>query len=254
MNEVSETEERLSKRLLGAIALAQLTERPVFALTAEPTPSSRFPALFAGKDTPLVATFDHPPTLRRAGFDLEHSGNSRIVRGDLRRGLVQGFKVLELWRDGVLIYAVEAGFQPGWGNPVTDGGVRVNPLALAEPVYLFAELTRQIYEQSTVKPGRIAYRVSFSRLVENGELAKLSEGPLEPIFFESGEPFVAPGPEMERTVIWEHPEVDSGAVAYRLLQEVYHWFGISDSGIPYTRRIKETTTVVDPEELIKAGT
>ena len=253
MNAVNATEDLMLKRLQGAIEQAQLTERPVFALTAEPAPSSRFPTLFAGKDNPLVRTFDHPRALRRAGFDLEHDGNSRIVRGELRRALIQGFHVLELWRDGTLIYAVDATVQPCWGNSASNGQLRVNPLALTEPVYLFAELSRLVYEQSTVKPESVTYRVFFYRLTLNGRHAKLSEGPLHPTETEKEPACEAPDSEMAIAVTWVGNNIDPAAVAYELLQEIYHWFGISDDGIPYTKRRSDGTTVIDSEELIKAG-
>src|SRR5260370_31240016 len=105
MNENIATEDVLVERLREAAGQAQLSERPAFALTAQSYPSARFPGLFASPETPLVKLIDSPPSLRRAGFDLE-TGESRIVRGELRRALVQGWRVLELWRDGVLIYAV----------------------------------------------------------------------------------------------------------------------------------------------------
>jgi hypothetical protein len=153
----------------------------------------------------------------------------------------------------MLIYAVDAMVQPCWGNPATDARLRVNPLALCEPVYLFAELSRLVYQQSTVGPQRIIYRAFFRRLAQNGALAKLSEGILHPTFFESGPTHTAPDSEMARVVDWEQPQVDSGALAYQLVQEIYHWFGISDDGIPYTRKRSDGVAVIDPEELVKAG-
>jgi len=48
-------------------------------------------------------------------------------------------------------------------------------------------------------------------------------------------------------------EIESGAVAYEIVQEVYHWFGISDDGMPYTRKSASGVTAIDREALIKAG-
>jgi len=256
MNESNVTvanEDLLSRRLQEALEQAQLTERSVFALTAEPSPSARLPTLFAGSDAALVKNFNNPPRLRHAGFDLEHGGTSRIVRGDLRRALVQGWKVLDLWRDGTLIYAVDAAVQPCWGNPAPGGGLRVNPLALSEPIYLFGELSRLVYEESTVKPKRVVYRVFFRRLIAEGIRARLSDGPLDPVFFESGSSHTAPDSEMEREVTWEQEGIEPAALAYRLVKEVYNWFEISDDGIPYARKLATGMSVIDREALLKAG-
>jgi hypothetical protein len=246
-------EDLVSQRLAAAIELAQLTEQSVFALTAKPRPDARFKTLFAGNDAELVRYFNHPPKLRAAGFSLEHDGNSRIVMGDLRRVLIQRWKILELWRDGTLIYAVDATVQPFWGSPRLDGAFRLNPLALAEPVYLFAELSRLVYEQSIQKPETVEYGVSFERVGTGDRPASLSEGPLDPTFFESGQRHPAPASCMHRAVTWEH-EIDAGAVAYEIVQEVYHWFGISDDGIPYTKRNANGVPVIDRDALIRAGT
>jgi hypothetical protein len=246
-------ENRVAQRLEAVVELAQLAEHSVFALTAKPWPDARFRTLFAGNEATLVQLFNNPPRLRRAGFSLEHDGNSRIVMGELRRVLIPGWKTMELWRDGTLIYAVDALVQPFWGSPRPDGSLQLNPLALAEPVYLFAELSRLIYEESTQKPQRVEYRVRFERLVYDGRRASLGEGPLEPFFFGNGNRHDAPDSQMDRTIIWERRDIESGAVAYELVQEVYHWFGISDDGIPYTKKLANGSIVIDPEALKKAG-
>ncbi len=163
MDQTDFHEDSLARRLEAAVEIAQLADHSVFALTAKPSPDAHFRNLFAGNDSTLVRNFNNPPKLRRAGFSLEHDGNSRIVMGDLRRALVPGWKIIELWRDGALIYAVDALVQPFWGSPrPADGSLQMNPLALAEPVYLFAELSRLIYEELTQKPRSIEYRIRLS--------------------------------------------------------------------------------------------
>jgi hypothetical protein len=253
MDEKNLDEDPVGRRLETAVELAQLTEFPVFGLAAKPSPHARFRTLFAGNDAMLVQLFNNPPRLRKAGFSLEHDGNSRIVMGELRRVLIPGWKTIELWRDGTLIYAVDALVQPFWGSPRPDGSLQLNPLALAEPVYLFSELSRLIYDESTHKPQRVGYRVKFERLVYGGKRASLGEGPLEPFFFGNGNWRHAPDSKMDRTISWERGDIESGAVAYELVQEVYHWFGISDDGIPHTKKLANGTIVIDPEALKKAG-
>jgi hypothetical protein len=42
-------------------------------------------------------------------------------------------------------------------------------------------------------------------------------------------------------------------VAYRLVREVYHWFGISDDGIPYTSVGEDGERAIDPEAIRRLG-
>jgi hypothetical protein len=244
----------IADRLESAIELAQLKEHSLFALTAKPWPDARFNTLFAGNDASLVRNFNNPPKLRRAGFSIEHDGNSRIVSGELRRSVIPGWKILELWRDGFLLYAVDALVHPFWGSPRQDGCFRLNPLALAEPVYLFSELTRLVYAESLQKPRRVEYRLRFERIGEEGKPASLSDGELDPVYFESGSRHHAPALNMETaiTIAWTDT-IEAGAIAYKIVQEVYHWFGISDDGIPYTITDADGGKRIDPAALIKAG-
>ena len=246
-------QDSVARRLESAIELAELKERAVFALVATPWPEARLKNLFAGNDSTLVRKFNNPPMLRRAGFSLEHDGSSRIVMGELRRVLIPSWKIMELWRDGTLIYAVDAFVQPLWGSPRPDGSLQLNPLALAEPVYLFAELSRLIYDESQQKQKRVEYRIRLQRLIQDGKRASLSEGPLQPFFFGDGRQHYAPDSEMDKAVGWEYEQINSGAVAYDLVKEVYNWFGISDDGIPYKKKDETGARVIDPELLKKAG-
>ncbi len=127
-------------------------------------------------------------------------------------------------------------------------------MALAEPVYLFAELSRLICEESTRKPNQVEYRIRIERMGEKEKPASLSDGQLDPVFFESGDRHIAPASDMNRsvTIDWRD-DIDSGAVTYEIVREVYHWFGISDDGVPYTEKNAHGATVIDREALIKAG-
>jgi hypothetical protein len=253
MNEVSSTENLFAQRLNDALRYAELRDSSIFALGAEPYPAARFPTMFPSQNSSLVDTFDSPPAIRRGGFDLDLGGESRVIHGEVRRATVPGYGVQDLWQDGMLIYALDATVEPCWGSPTAKGELRVNPLALIEPVYLFAELSKRIYTESTVQPQTIFYRVLLRRLVLNGKLAGLPLGPLSyPEFPEGGPELVAPDMEMERSIVWEG-RIDSEAIAYRLVREIYFWFGASEENIPFTKKASNGEVVVDPEILVEIG-
>jgi hypothetical protein len=124
---------------------------------------------------------------------------------------------------------------------------------LIEPIYLFAELSKRIYGESRVQPQTVLYRVLFRRLVLNGRLARLPIGPLSyPEFPDEGPELAAPDMEMERGVAWGE-RIDSEAIAYRLVREIYLWFGASEQEIPFTKKAPNGDVVVDPETLVEVG-
>ena len=153
----------------------------------------------------------------------------------------------------MLIYAVDALVQPCWGSPRSDETLRVNPLALIEPIFLFAKLSSLIYHESPQKPLSIAYQVSFRRLMNADKFAFLAEGPLDKLFFSNGHSHSASQSDLDRAIVWPQGDVDPEAVAYQLVQEIYHWFGIEDPRIPYTKKNERDESVIDPEQLVAAG-
>jgi hypothetical protein len=57
---------------------------------------------------------------------------------------------------------------------------------------------------------------------------------------------------MERGVAWGE-RIDSEAIAYRLVREIYLWFGASEQEIPFTKKAPNGDVVVDPETLVEVG-
>jgi hypothetical protein len=58
---------------------------------------------------------------------------------------------------------------------------------------------------------------------------------------------------MDKTITWDRDIIQSGAVAYELSSRGLLLFGISDDGIPYTKRDANGDSIIDPEALKKAG-
>jgi|SRR5271156_2737137 len=65
-------------------------------------------------------------------------------------------------------------------------------------LYLFAELSKLIYEESTRKPNQVEYRVCLERVSEKEKPASLSEGQLDPVSFESGRRHFGPASDIEK--------------------------------------------------------
>ncbi|MBI4641613.1 MAG: hypothetical protein HY731_13015 [Candidatus Tectomicrobia bacterium] len=247
----------LSERIEQALIAAALQSKPTFILAAVPTQSVEMPTLFERRDADIVRLLEHPPQLREAGFGfgLDTGASARIVQGQLRRAVDSGYKILELWRDGTLIFGVTGdGDFLCWGSHVIGGGpLRINQLALIESTYLFAELSRQVFEQAQPRPSTIEYRLELRNMTIDGTPCSLIPGPLGTFAWKFGTN-IHRAPDSSGTLIarWEEAEINSGAVAFLLVSRVYEWFGIDRDQIPYVERV-DSRSGISPDLIRRGG-
>jgi hypothetical protein len=220
--------------------------KPALSLAAWPLQSTDFPNLFESHEVPVVRLLEQPPRLRDGGFDFATRRLSAIVEGRLRRCLIPEHKILEVWRDGPLICVV-----PGddwhlcWGMRSTaETGLRINNLALAETVYLFCDWTLKVYGNAVPPPETFKIRVMLSDMTVNGIVCSLS--PYRPNDFTIGEnqrpaPGAQAGQHFEIDV--ERATGNAGVMAYRILSDVYAWFGFNSAEMPYVDRNGESPKI-----------
>lgn len=245
--------EMLPARVEQALTESTLHQGPAFILAAVPVQPVEIPTLFERRNAEVVRLLESPPELRDAGFDLTTGAQARIVGGQLRRAVVPEWKLLELWRDGTLIFAA-AGDDDflSWGRRSRGGGpLRINQLVLIEATYLFAELSRRVCEHSQPRPTEIEYRLELRSMTVAGTPCGLIPGPLGTFAWES-DIRRAPAVGASFPLRWRQPDIHPGVVAYLLVREVYGWFGIEYDQIPYTEQI-DGRTVISPEEIRRAG-
>lgn len=213
------------------------------------------PTIFEGRDAEVVRLIEHPPELRRGGFDLDTGSPARIVRGQLRRAVAAGGKIFELWRDGTLIFAASGDEDfLCWGRrPPGMAFLRINPLALIESTYLFAELSRLVFERAQPHPKAIQYALGLEGMTFNGKPCVLIPGPIGGFAWEFGtDVHQPPQPRASVSLMWNNSPIKPGCVAFLLVREVYRWFGIEDEAIPYKER-EGDEFVISPEQIRKAG-
>jgi hypothetical protein len=228
-----------------------LEGKPAFSLAAWPLQPVDFPNLFESHEVPVVRLLEQPPRLRDAGFDFATRRLSTIVEGQLRRCLIPEHKILEVWRDGPLICVV-----PGddwhlcWGMRSTaETGLRINSLALAETVYLFCDWILKVYGNAVPVPEKFKVRIMLSDMALNGRAFSLN--PYRPNDFNMNDnrhpaPGAATGGHFEIDV--ERATADPGVMAYRLLTDVYAWFGFNATEMPYVNR-NQLPPRIDPAQI-----
>ena len=233
-------EQELRPRMIQARREVGYPRGPSFSLLAWPLQATQFPDLFESHDAPVVRLLEHPPRIREAGFDLSTNQMSMIIEASRRRCLAPNRRLLEIWRDGVLICAM-----PGedhhlcWGmHSDATTGWRINNLALTETVFLFCEWTLQVFGYAVPPPTAFMVRVMLADMTASGSPPfRLSS--YRPNFMNIGEGD-RPSPVGQTGVTAEiavtRVGAQAGAIAYKLLADIFNWFGFNASEMPYVNR------------------
>jgi hypothetical protein len=223
------------KRIDDALVTANLDGSPAFVLAAVPDQPTDIPDLFVRRSN-VVKVMENPIKLRYGGFSPDAGSDSRIIGGELRRTLIASHRILELWRDGTLIFA-QIGNEDGisWGSKLPDA-YKINQLALIETTLQFATLTNHIFPHAQPAPTQIKFWIELRRMVKNSKNAVLSSGIIND--FGRGEQKLAPKQAGSWSVRTPSSE-PAGRTAFRLIAEVYRWFSFDDEDIPYTDESSE---------------
>jgi hypothetical protein len=232
--------EKLFQRAADARVAIGLNEVPAFFLAAAPVEPVRFTTIFAGRESKEVKLINNPPKYRENGFDLDPNSDwtTQIVQGRLIRRAANLEKCLELWRDGSLIFVSRSDEAfLGWARK-SDGTTQpINNYVLGEVVSLFFGLAIQVFAFTEPLAQRIQVCFGFFGTQEKDVPYELSHHPLAnyaPYGFKG----VSAPTSGEKTFVVDFdlkdakPEVE----AYKLLREIYNWFGFTDDNIPYIKR------------------
>lgn len=172
-------DELLDLRVSEALEAVGLMQSPAFILSAVPLPLVEIPALFTSRDSEVVQLLENPPELRSSGFGIKSGNDARIVRGKLRRAVSSGYKVLDLWRDGVLIFAATGDSEfLSWGTKL-NGPLRINQLALIESTYLFAQLVSKVFQHFQPLARKLNWEMRLLNMTVGGLGCGLIQADLE---------------------------------------------------------------------------
>jgi len=246
-------EELLNTRISEVLWEVNLIQSPAYILTATPTQPVEIPTLFERRDTEVVRLLENPPELRHHGFDLNTGASAKIVQGKFRQAVSPGYKILDLWRDGTLIFASAGG--PDflcWGRRARPGEpLRINPLVLMESTYLFVELVKKVFEYAQPNPKEIKYTLQLRNMTVNGTPCGLIPGPLETLDWKFGTD-IHSAPDSRITIIRQDNDLQPGVVPFKLVAELYRLFGLEDDKIPYVEQLNDHF-VISPSLIRRAG-
>jgi hypothetical protein len=149
-----------------------------FALAASPNMVIELPSLFESQRGELYQLVERPPELRSSGFDITVHGQTRIVRGESVQSVDHGEKVLQLYRDGTMVFVARGdGEFLCWGRQ-REKSISVNALALIESTYLFCLSFQRVLDSAQPKPSGTLVLVQLGGMLSPSGPRRLNSGPM----------------------------------------------------------------------------
>jgi hypothetical protein len=219
-----------------------LDSQRAFVLSAFILESSELKSVFQVSEGAIRQRLEDPPLIREGGWGLRTHGRAKIIKGEFVRVVDYGYKILDLYRDGTLIFGVSAGNNfLAWGTPQEEQ--RLNPIALVESVYNFLKLYEFVLADLNGTHDKVYIRATFQNLHRNEIQSYLLPNDIQSWMHQARDIHRAPANRMEKTVLVEGAKFSPSAVGFLLLKEIYAWFGIEEENIPYTRHSNGVRTV-----------
>jgi MinD-like ATPase involved in chromosome partitioning or flagellar assembly len=223
------------RRIDLALNAGQLSGGPSFNIAAVPNQAVDLPDLPKSKHSKITKLLEHPPAFRESGFDLRIHEPAKLVTGGMARRAVQPqYKLLELWRDGCLIFLAHGvQFLCHDIEKRGDARLRVNTLALTESASGFCELAQKVYLDAVPHPRRVRFLIGFRNLAIDQKNPILKPTETGSADWPGVQSHVAEygGEIFEFTA---NPDDDPSITAFKLVAEIYTWFGIDEDEIPYS--------------------
>jgi hypothetical protein len=220
----------------------------VLILTACPTKPSELKTLFSKQQDSIRVRLENPQPLRYSGWDLGTHDQARSIEGKLARVVNGSRKVMDLYRDGCLIFAglADSHFL-AWG---TENNLKLNPLAVIELMVNFTRFYSLVLDDMRERPKEVLFTIELRNMHLAGTKTFLMPYGIKSIDFLSGRGAKeAPG-DIWRTQLAAQTDLyDADRIAYELVRELYIWFGHEDEVIPYTV-VDGGTTRIDAKQIV----
>lgn len=126
----------------------------------------------------------------------------------------------------------------------------INQLALIEMVYLFCQLTHQVYDGVLQSGEAYDLEMRILHLRRGDHNFYLEAGAIDRYGSRGGT--VAPA-ESKTVRVEAHYGIDTpGRAAFLIVAELYAWMGFEEERIPYTIEL-ESVRSINPDQIVEAG-
>jgi hypothetical protein len=233
-----------------ALAVSGFESIPNLLLAAYPTESVSMRGLFDSKESDLIQLLQDPPRLKGNGWDLTIDEPMLNLHGRMRRSVKPDWKLLQLSRDGVLIFLARGddSFLSFSANQKPDGPFFIVPFVLSHCVYIFTLLAQRVFEYATPAPSTIRYVLQLRNMENKEHPALLHPNHLEMNRYAALEyyhqmPYASEGFEVSAP-----HEASPGEVTYELIAQVFEWFGFDRDRVRNVR-VEADKAVIDEVSL-----
>ena len=238
-----------------AINAVGFDQEPSIVLAAYPSTKVEMKGLFARSESSLIDTLHNSPKLRGNGWDLHIDEPFQNIHGRLRRQLRDKAKLLQISRDGIIIFVAPGNwrFLSYSANMDDDAALLIQPFVLAHVALVFVMHCDAIYEFAQPAPDNINYVLELRNMARGGKRAllhpnhgRLNTWPARSAFKE----MEAESLSFECTFPVKR---SPGRVTYELVRKVFEAFGFDAEQVPYSR-MDQGTWVIDEQSLFGGST
>lgn len=221
--------------------MTEVKPTPLYILGVIPDKNLNIKGFFEYGEESFRWMLEHPKSLRSYGWDLETLDRAKIVEGkwiEVRNG---ERKKIQLVKDGALLMAAYADNTfLGWGKSEEEFAKKpkINTLALIEVTFNFVEFYREFLSKLEEKPQFVEFFWDLRNLfLDSGKKCYLTPYGVDSAEYTGDwDMKEAPGNNKDWSYKLEINKVniyDSEKVSYKLLEEIFLWFGFEPSKIPY---------------------
>lgn len=229
------------------------SHRPVFiySMTARGTAFKNF-----FEPGELKKIIENPGQLRPSGFDLVTRDRARIIKGQYFEVSSAERKRIRVYQDGSVIVRVSGDEDfLSWGQNTSnfDLSPRLNTIALIEFTLNFCRFCCQLVPFLEPKPSYVNLKVDIRHAFIGHERLFLVPYTVSSWAFTTTDGRRdAPEESMVRVTAADTDTLRKtpAYAAYKLVRQVFYWFGVEDENIPYTSQSSTGERFVDSTLII----
>lgn len=226
--------ERIEQRISRALEHENLKSRRTISISVYPNQSTQLKSIFLTTEGSIRRYLEQPPTLRYGGWDLKTLDQARIMRGEMIRVANADRKVIDLYRDGTLVFVglTEPTFL-AWNDKDKQ---KINPLAVIEVIYTLFSFYKLVVDDMSESPQDFTVRVDFKNLHLAGEKSYLIPHAVtgHDYLFEMDK-MDAPDDSGFVSKTFSTNDYDAAVIGAEIAKEVFLWFGIEEDKVPYIK-------------------